>query len=142
MIEKFEERESRRPRIMVAKIGQDGHDRGAKVVATAFADLDFDVDIGALFWMPGEVAKQAVENDAHVIGMSTKDPGHSTLLPELVKELKGLDREDIMVVVGGVIPAQDYDFLYEHGASAIFGPGTVIPVAAQKVIEELGRRHA
>nr|VFJ89697.1 MAG: methylmalonyl-CoA mutase C-terminal domain-containing protein [Candidatus Kentron sp. H]VFK04977.1 MAG: methylmalonyl-CoA mutase C-terminal domain-containing protein [Candidatus Kentron sp. H]VFK05194.1 MAG: methylmalonyl-CoA mutase C-terminal domain-containing protein [Candidatus Kentron sp. H] len=136
-----EEREGRRPRIMVAWIGQDGHDRGAKVVATAFADLGFDVDIGALFQIPGEVAKQAVENDAHVIGMSTMTAGHKTLLPELVKELKGLDREDIMVVVGGVIPAQDYDFLYENGASAIFGPGTVIPVAAQKVIAELDRRH-
>nr|VFK52175.1 MAG: heterodimeric methylmalonyl-CoA mutase large subunit precursor [Candidatus Kentron sp. TUN] len=142
MIGKFEEREGRRPRIMVAKIGQDGHDRGAKVVATAFADLGFDVDIGALFQTPGEVARQAVENDAHVIGMSTMTAGHKTLLPELVKELKGLDREDIMVVVGGVIPAQDYDYLYEHGASAIFGPGTVIPVAAQKVIAELDRRHA
>nr|VFJ61072.1 MAG: methylmalonyl-CoA mutase [Candidatus Kentron sp. FW] len=176
MIGKFEEREGRRPRIMVAKIGQDGHDRGAKVVTTAFADLGFDVDIGALFRMPGEVAKQAVENDAHVIGISTKDPGHKTLLPELVKELKGLDREDIMMVVGDIIPAQDYapcatffceplmhqDFLrlepaenngksctrndynsfYSHGASAIFGPGTVIPVAAQKAIEELDRRHA
>ena len=142
MIGKFEEREGRRPRIMVAKIGQDGHDRGAKVVATAFADLGFDVDIGALFQTPGEVAKQAVENDAHIIGMSTMTAGHKTLLPELVKELKELDREDIMVVVGGVIPAQDYDYLYEHGASAIFGPGTVIPVAAQKVIAELDRRHA
>nr|VFK52690.1 MAG: heterodimeric methylmalonyl-CoA mutase large subunit precursor [Candidatus Kentron sp. TUN]VFK53252.1 MAG: heterodimeric methylmalonyl-CoA mutase large subunit precursor [Candidatus Kentron sp. TUN] len=141
MIEKFEEREGRRPRIMVAKIGQDGHDRGAKVVATAFADLGFDVDIGALFQTPGEVARQAVENDAHVIGMSTMTAGHKTLLPELVKELKALDREDIIVVVGGVIPAQDYDYLYEHGASAIFGPGTVIPVAAQKVIAELDRRH-
>nr|VFJ61163.1 MAG: heterodimeric methylmalonyl-CoA mutase large subunit precursor [Candidatus Kentron sp. FW] len=142
MIENFEKKEGRRPRMMVAKIGQDGHDRGAKVVATAFADLGFDVDIGALFQTPGEVAKQAVENDAHVIGMSTMTAGHKTLLPELVKELKGLDREDIMVVVGGVIPAQDYDYLYSHGASAIFGPGTVIPVAAQKVIEELDRRHA
>nr|VFK60399.1 MAG: methylmalonyl-CoA mutase C-terminal domain-containing protein [Candidatus Kentron sp. UNK]VFK69244.1 MAG: methylmalonyl-CoA mutase C-terminal domain-containing protein [Candidatus Kentron sp. UNK] len=145
MSEFSEEREGRRPRIMVAWIGQidqngNGHDRGAKVVATAFADLGFDVDIGALFQTPGEVAKQAVENDAHVIGMSTKDPGHATLLSELVKELKGLDREDI-VVVGGVTPAQDYDYLYEHGASAIFGPGTVIPVAAQKVIAELDRRH-
>nr|VFK23031.1 MAG: methylmalonyl-CoA mutase C-terminal domain-containing protein [Candidatus Kentron sp. LFY] len=99
-------------------------------------------DIGALFQTPGEVAKQAVENDAHVIGTGAKDPGHATLLPELVKELKGLDREDIMVVVDGVIPAQDYDYLYENGASAIVGPGTVIPVAAQKVIKELDRRHA
>ncbi|VFM95806.1 MAG: methylmalonyl-CoA mutase [Candidatus Kentron sp. G] len=122
-------------------LGQDGHDRGVKMAATTFADLGFDVDIGALFQTPGEVARQTVENDAHLIGTGAKDPGHATLLPELVKERKGLDREDIMVG-GGVIPAQDYDYLYKHGASAIFGPGTVIPVAAQKVIAELDRRHA
>nr|VFK12790.1 MAG: methylmalonyl-CoA mutase C-terminal domain-containing protein [Candidatus Kentron sp. LPFa]VFK28904.1 MAG: methylmalonyl-CoA mutase C-terminal domain-containing protein [Candidatus Kentron sp. LPFa] len=120
-------------------LGQDGHDReGAKVVATARLRW---ADIGALFQTPVEVAKQAVENDAHVIGMSTMTAGHKTLLPELVKDLKALDREDIMVVGGGVIPAQDYDYLYKHGASAIFGPGTVIPIAAQKVIAELDRRH-
>ena len=128
--------------MMVAKIGQDGHDRGAKVVATAFADLGFDVDIGALFQTPEEVARQAVENDAHVVGMSSLTAGHKTLLPALVEALKDLGREDIMVVAGGVIPAQDYEYLYKHGAAAVFGPGTVIPVAAQKVIEELNHRHA
>ncbi len=142
MADEFEQREGRRPRILVAKMGQDGHDRGAKVIATAFADLGFDVDIGALFQTPGEVARQAVENDVHVIGMSSLAAGHKTLLPQLVEELKKLDREDIMVVAGGVIPAQDYQFLYDDGASAIFGPGTVVPVAAQKVIEELNQRLA
>nr|VFJ99398.1 MAG: methylmalonyl-CoA mutase C-terminal domain-containing protein [Candidatus Kentron sp. H]VFJ99731.1 MAG: methylmalonyl-CoA mutase C-terminal domain-containing protein [Candidatus Kentron sp. H]VFK04010.1 MAG: methylmalonyl-CoA mutase C-terminal domain-containing protein [Candidatus Kentron sp. H] len=137
-----EEREGRRPRIMVAWIGQDGHDRGGQGSGHRLCGPWLRwADIGALFQTPGEVARQAVENDAHVVGMSTKDSGHATLLPELVKELKGLDREDIMVVVGGVIPAQNYDYLYEHGASAIFGPGTVIPVAARKVIAELDRRH-
>ncbi|MDR1463368.1 MAG: methylmalonyl-CoA mutase, partial [Azoarcus sp.] len=120
----FEEREGRRPRIMIAKMGQDGHDRGAKVVATAFADLGFDVDIGPLFQTPEETARQAVENDVHVVSMSSLAAGHKTLLPALVGELKKLGREDIMVVCGGVIPAQDYDFLLKNGASAIFGPGT------------------
>ena len=142
MAEEFEEKEGRRPRILVAKMGQDGHDRGAKVIATAFADLGFDVDIGALFQTPEEVARQAIENDVHVIGMSSLAAGHKTLLPQLVEELRKAGREDIMVVAGGVIPAQDYAFLYEHGAAAIFGPGTVIPVAAQKVIEELNHRLA
>ncbi|MGO4888524.1 methylmalonyl-CoA mutase [Anaerobacillus sp. MEB173] len=140
MTDQFEEREGRRPRIMVAKMGQDGHDRGAKVIATAFADLGFDVDIGSLFQTPEETALQAVENDVHVIGMSSLAAGHKTLLPQLVAELKKLGREDIMVVIGGVIPAQDYEYLKENGASAIFGPGTVIPVAAQKVIEEINQR--
>jgi methylmalonyl-CoA mutase len=121
-------------------MGQDGHDRGARVIATAFADLGFDVDIGPLFQTPQETARQAVENDVHMVGFSSLAAGHKTLLPQLVKELKKLGREDIMIVVGGVIPAQDYDFLREHGASAIFGPGTVIPVAAQKVLEELNHR--
>jgi methylmalonyl-CoA mutase len=142
MAEEFEQREGRRPRILVAKMGQDGHDRGAKVIATAFADLGFDVDIGALFQTPEEVARQAVENDVHVVGMSSLAAGHKTLLPQLVDELKKLDREDIMAVIGGVIPAQDYQFLYDSGASAIFGPGTVVPIAAQKVIEELNQRLA
>ncbi|MFD0828057.1 methylmalonyl-CoA mutase [Neobacillus sp. M.A.Huq-85] len=133
----FEAREGRRPRIMVAKLGQDGHDRGAKVIATAFADLGFDVDIGPLFQTPQEAALQAVENDVHVIGISSLAGGHKTLLPKLISELKKLDREDIVVVAGGVIPAQDYNFLLENGAAAIFGPGTVIPVAAQKVLEEI-----
>ncbi|WP_019154432.1 methylmalonyl-CoA mutase [Robertmurraya massiliosenegalensis] len=134
MTEEFSENEGRRPRILIAKMGQDGHDRGAKVISTAFADLGFDVDIGPLFQTPEETALQAVENDVHVIGMSSLAAGHKTLLPQLRAELKKLGREDILVVVGGVIPAQDYQFLYENGAAAIFGPGTVIPVAAQKVI--------
>ena len=140
MAEAFERVEGRRPRILVAKMGQDGHDRGAKVIATAFADLGFDVDIGPLFQTPAEVARQAVENDVHVVGMSSLAGGHKTLLPQLVDELARLGRDDIMVVAGGVIPAQDYAYLYERGASAIFGPGTVIPEAARSVLEELMRR--
>ena len=140
MTDDFEAREGRRPRMMVAKMGQDGHDRGAKVIATAFADLGFDVDMGPLFQTPEETARQAVENDVHVIGMSSLAAGHKTLLPQLVAELKKLGREDIMVVVGGVIPAKDYEYLKANGASAIFGPGTVIPVAAQKVLAELQQR--
>jgi methylmalonyl-CoA mutase len=140
MADEFLENEGRRPRILIAKMGQDGHDRGAKVIATAFADLGFDVDMGPLFQTPEETALQAVENDVHVIGMSSLAAGHKTLLPQLIEELKKLGREDILVVVGGVIPAQDYSFLYEHGAAAIFGPGTIIPVAAQKVIKEIYRQ--
>ncbi|MDA3129220.1 methylmalonyl-CoA mutase [Aliibacillus thermotolerans] len=140
MTDEFAEREGRRPRIMVAKMGQDGHDRGAKVIATAFADLGFDVDIGPLFQTPEEAALQAVENDVHVLGMSSLAAGHKTLLPQVVEELKKHGREDIVTIVGGVIPAQDYDFLKEKGAAAIFGPGTVIPVAAKKVLEEINRR--
>ena len=142
MADDFEQKEGRRPRILVAKMGQDGHDRGAKVIATAFADLGFDVDIGALFQTPEEVARQAVENDVHVVGMSSLAAGHKTLLPQLVRALKDLGREDIMVVIGGVIPAQDYQYLYDSGTSAIFGPGTVVPVAAQKVLQELDLRLA
>ncbi len=140
MADEFEEKEGRRPRIMVAKMGQDGHDRGAKVVSTAFADMGFDVDIGPLFQTPSETAAQAVENDVHVIGMSSLAAGHKTLLPQLVEELEKLGRGDIMIVVGGVIPAQDYEYLRQHGASHIFGPGTVLPVSAQKVIKELFER--
>ena len=136
----FAHSEGRRPRIMVAKMGQDGHDRGAKVIATAFADMGFDVDIAPLFQTPAEVAKQAVENDVHVVGISSLAAGHKTLLPQLVAELGKLGRDDMMVVIGGVIPARDHQFLRDHGASAIFGPGTVIPVAAQKVLQELSRR--
>lgn len=137
MTDEFLENEGRRPRILIAKMGQDGHDRGAKVIATAFADLGFDVDIGPLFQTPEETAMQGVENDVHVIGMSSLAAGHKTLLPQLATELKKLGREDILLVIGGVIPAQDYQFLYDNGASAIFGPGTIIPVAAQKVIKEI-----
>jgi methylmalonyl-CoA mutase len=140
MTDEFAAVEGRRPRILVAKMGQDGHDRGAKVIATAFADLGFDVDIGPLFQTPDEVARQAMENDVHVVGVSSLAAGHKTLLPQLVTELERLGRGDIMVVIGGVIPAQDYEFLYTHGAAAIFGPGTVIPVAAQKILVELGKR--
>ncbi len=135
--EEFESRHGRRPRMLVAKIGQDGHDRGAKVVATAFADLGFDVDIGPLFQTPEETAKQAVENDVHIVGFSSLAGGHKTLLPQLVDELKKHGRSDILVVIGGVIPAQDYDFLRQYGAAEIFGPGTVIPDAAKRLIADL-----
>lgn len=135
MTDEFAKEEGRRPRIMIAKMGQDGHDRGAKVVATAYADMGFDVDVGPLFQTPEETAQQAVENDVHVVGMSSLAAGHKTLLPQLIEELKKLGREDIIVICGGVIPAQDYDFLYEHGASAIFGPGTKIPAAGIKIME-------
>ncbi|MCK5279728.1 MAG: cobalamin-dependent protein, partial [Cyclobacteriaceae bacterium] len=140
LADKFAEVEGRRPRIMVAKMGQDGHDRGAKVVSTAYADMGFDVDIGPLFQTPEESAKQAVENDVHVVGMSSLAAGHKTLLPKLIEELKKLDREDIIVIIGGVIPAQDYDYLYEQGASAIFGPGTKIPEAGIKLMELVNER--
>ncbi|OYT17341.1 MAG: methylmalonyl-CoA mutase [Bacteroidetes bacterium 4572_77] len=126
LADKFAETEGRRPRIMIAKMGQDGHDRGAKVVATGYADIGFDVDIGPLFQTPAEAAKQAVENDVHILGVSSLAAGHKTLVPQVIAELKKLDREDIMVIVGGVIPHQDYDFLYKAGAAAVFGPGTVI----------------
>jgi len=137
LIDRFEKEEGRRPRIMIAKMGQDGHDRGAKVVATGYADLGYDVDIGPLFQTPEETARQAVENDCHVVAMSSLAAGHKTLLPALVGELKKLGREDIMVVCGGVIPSKDYDFLYEQGAKAIFGPGTKIPDSAKKMLELL-----
>ena len=140
MTEEFLENEGRRPRLLMAKMGQDGHDRGAKVVSTGFADLGYDVDIGPLFQTPEETAMQAVENDVHVIGMSSLAAGHKTLLPQLMAELKKLGREDIIVIVGGVIPAQDYEYLMENGASAIFGPGTVIPQAAKKVLQEIYHR--
>jgi methylmalonyl-CoA mutase len=134
MVAEFEQAEGRRPRILVAKMGQDGHDRGAKVIATAFADIGFDVDIGPLFQTPREVARHAVENDVHVVGVSSLAAGHKTLVPQLIEELRRLDRGDILVVVGGVIPPQDYDFLYQAGVAGIYGPGTVIPVAAQKIM--------
>ncbi len=133
-------REGRRPRILVVKLGQDGHDRGAKVISTAFADLGFDVDIGPLFQTPEEAARQAVENDVHVVGISSLAGGHKTLLPRVVEELRQLDRGDIIVVVGGVIPPRDYEFLKANGACAIFGPGTVIPTAARTVLNEINLR--
>lgn len=140
MTDEFEKREGRRPRIMVAKMGQDGHDRGAKVVATAYADMGFDVDVGPLFQTPAETARDAVDNDVHIVGMSSLAAGHKTLLPQLMEELKKLGREDIMVIAGGVIPPQDYDFLYKAGAACIFGPGTRIPEAAEEMLNKLNER--
>jgi methylmalonyl-CoA mutase len=137
MADKFAEMEGRRPRIMIAKMGQDGHDRGAKVVATGYADMGFDVDIGPLFQTPAEAARQAVENDVHILGVSSLAAGHKTLVPQVIEELKKLGREDIMVIVGGVIPTQDYDFLYKAGAAAIFGPGTVISDCGIRLLEIL-----
>jgi methylmalonyl-CoA mutase len=137
MANEFAKVEGRRPRILVAKMGQDGHDRGSKVIATAFADLGFDVDIGPLFQTPREVARHAVENDVHIVGASSLAAGHKTLVPELIEELKNLGREDILVIVGGVVPPQDYEFLYQAGAAGVFGPGTVIPVAAQQILKIL-----
>jgi methylmalonyl-CoA mutase len=138
----FAAREGRRPRILIAKLGQDGHDRGAKVVATAMADMGFDVDIGPLFQTPEEAARDAVENDVHVVAMSSLAAGHKTLLPQLVAELKARGRDDILVVAGGVIPAQDYDYLYQRGAAAIFGPGTPIPRSAAVILEKLAAASA
>ena len=137
MADEFAAAEGRRPRLLVAKMGQDGHDRGSKVIATAFADLGFDVDIGPLFQTPREVARHAVENDVHVLGVSSLAAGHNTLVPQVIEELKKLGRDDILVIVGGVIPAQDYDFLYKSGVAGIFGPGTVIPLAAQEILKTL-----
>jgi methylmalonyl-CoA mutase len=137
LADKFAEMEGRRPRIMIAKMGQDGHDRGAKVVSTGYADMGFDVDIGPLFQTPAEAARQAVENDVHVLGVSSLAAGHKTLVPQVIEELKKLGREDIMVIVGGVIPHQDYQYLYDAGAVAIFGPGTVVTEAGIKILEIL-----
>ena len=137
LADQFANIEGRRPRIMIAKMGQDGHDRGAKVVATSYADLGFDVDIGPLFQTPEETAKQAVENDVHILGISSLAGGHKTLVPKVIETLKSYDREDIMVIVGGVIPKQDYQFLYDHGVIGIFGPGTKISETAKTVLEIL-----
>jgi methylmalonyl-CoA mutase len=137
MVEEFEREEGRRPRILVAKMGQDGHDRGAKVIATAFADLGFDVDVGPMFQTPREVARFAMDSDVHVVGVSSLAAGHKTLVPQLIDALRAQGRDDILVVVGGVIPPQDYDFLSKAGVAGIYGPGTVIPVAAQKIMEML-----
>ena len=136
----FEEHEGRRPRMLVAKLGQDGHDRGAKVIATAFADVGFDIDVGPLFQTPEEAARDAVDNDVHIVGISSQAAGHKTLIPEIIAALKAKNADDVLVVCGGVIPAQDYDFLYEAGVAAIFGPGTSIPVAAREIIDLLEQR--
>ena len=137
LADKFAELAGRRPRIMVAKMGQDGHDRGAKVIATSFADIGFDVDIGPLFQTPAEAAKQAMENDVHVLGVSSLAAGHKTLVPEVIAELEKHNRPETLVIVGGVIPKQDYEFLYNTGAVGIFGPGTKIAAAAQEILELL-----
>jgi methylmalonyl-CoA mutase len=139
--DRFAKKDGRRPRILVAKMGQDGHDRGAKVIATGFADLGFDVDIGPLFQTPSEVAKQAVENDVHVVGASSLAGGHKTLVPELINELKKIGRPDILVVAGGVIPQQDYGFLDQAGVAGIFGPGTSVAQAAKMILEKLMNRN-
>ena len=140
LTEGFAERDGRRPRILIAKMGQDGHDRGQKVIASAFADLGFDVDIGPLFHTPEEAAKQAVENDVHIVGVSSLAAGHLTLVPALREALKALGRGDIIVVVGGVIPPQDYPALHAAGAEAIFGPGTPIAAAAIDLLQKLGAK--
>ena len=137
MAQEFASREGRQPRIMIAKMGQDGHDRGAKVVSTGYADMGFDVDIGPLFQTPSEAAKQAVENDVHILGVSSLAAGHKTLIPQVIEELKKLGREDIMVIAGGVIPAQDYKYLYESGVVAIFGPGTKVSEAGKEILKVL-----
>ena len=137
LVKKFAREEGRQPRIMIAKMGQDGHDRGAKVVSTGYADLGFDVDIGPLFQTPAEAARQAVENDVHILGISSLAGGHKTLVPQVIEELHKLGREDIMVIVGGVIPSQDYQLLYDCGVMGIFGPGTPIPDAALNILDIL-----
>jgi len=137
LAEKFAKKEGRQPRIMIAKMGQDGHDRGAKVVATGYADCGFDVDMGPLFQTPAEAAREAVENDVHVLGVSSLAAGHKTLVPQVIEELKKLGRPDILVIAGGVIPAQDYDFLYKAGVAAIYGPGTSVAKAACQILEIL-----
>jgi methylmalonyl-CoA mutase len=136
-INAFAEAQGRRPRVMISKLGQDGHDRGAKVVATAFADLGFDVDMGPLFQTPEECARQAIENDVHAVGVSTLAAGHKTLVPAIIAELKKQGADDIIVFVGGVIPRQDYDLLYEAGVKGIYGPGTPIPASAKDVLEQI-----
>ncbi|MES3630748.1 MAG: methylmalonyl-CoA mutase family protein, partial [Longimonas sp.] len=138
----FADATGRRPRILVAKMGQDGHDRGAKVIATSFADLGFDVDIGPLFQTPEEAARQAVENDVHVLGVSSLAGGHKTLVPQVIEALRDYGRDDILVIVGGVIPHADYDFLYERGVAGVFGPGTVIAEAALQILDVLMEQRA
>jgi methylmalonyl-CoA mutase len=137
LVQQFEQKNGRRPRILVAKMGQDGHDRGAKVISTGFADLGFDVDIGPLFRTPGEVAKHAVESDVHVVGVSSQAAGHRTLIPQLIKHLKAEGADNIVVIAVGVIPAEDYDDLYKAGVALIFGPGSPVPMCARKTVEHL-----
>ena len=137
----FAEAQGRRPRVMIGKLGQDGHDRGAKVVATAMADLGFDIDVGPLFQTPEEAARQAIENDVHAVGVSTLAAGHKTLVPALIKALRSQGADDIVVFVGGVIPAQDYDQLFKDGADGIFGPGTPIPQCAHEVLRAIRAAH-
>jgi methylmalonyl-CoA mutase len=141
-INDFAEKQGRRPRVMISKLGQDGHDRGAKVVATAFADLGFDVDIGPLFQTPEECARQAIENDVHAVGVSTLAAGHKTLVPAIIAELKKQGADDIIVFVGGVVPRQDYEMLYEAGVKGIYGPGTPIPASAKDVLEQIRKAIA
>ena len=141
-IDDFAAQEGRRPRILVVKMGQDGHDRGAKVIATAFADIGFDVDVGPLFQTPEEAARQAVENDVHIVAASSLAAGHKTLVPALIGELKKQGAGDILVVTGGVIPQQDYDFLYQSGVAAVYGPGTNIPKAAGEILALLKQKSA
>ena len=138
-IDDFAEQQGRRPRVLIAKLGQDGHDRGAKVVATAFADLGFDVDIGALFQTPEECARQAIENDVHAVGVSTLAAGHKTLVPAIIHALREQGGDDIVVFVGGVVPRQDYEYLYDAGVKGIYGPGTPIPASAKDVLEQIRR---
>lgn len=137
-ISTFVEKYGRRPRMLVCKMGQDGHDRGAKVIATAFADVGFDIDLSPMFSTPEEVARQAIENDVHIVGVSSQAAGHKSLVPGLIEELKAQGASEIIVVVGGVIPRQDYDFLYKAGVKGIYGPGTKIPIAARAVLEIIG----
>jgi methylmalonyl-CoA mutase len=141
-VESFAKREGRRPRMLVVKLGQDGHDRGIKVIATAFADLGFDVDVGPLFQTPEEAAQQAVDADVHAIGVSSQAGGHKTLVPQLVEALHRKGAGDVIVIVGGIIPPRDYAYLREHGAAAIFGPGTAVPKAAREVLHAIRSRRA
>jgi methylmalonyl-CoA mutase len=140
-VEAFAKAEGRRPRMLVVKLGQDGHDRGIKVIATAFADMGFDVYVGPLFQTPDEAAQQAIDADVHVIGVSSQAGGHKTLVPELVEALRKKGATDVIVVVGGIIPPQDYGYLREHGAAAIFGPGTAVPRAAREVLQAIKSRR-
>ena len=136
-VARFAADEGRRPRMLVAKMGQDGHDRGAKVIATAFADIGFDVDVAPLFQTPGEVARDAIEQDVHVVGVSSQAAGHKTLVPQLIEELRTQGAGEVLVVCGGVIPQQDYDFLYATGVKGVYGPGTPIPASAKDVLENI-----